>query len=58
MPLQGAMLSPTFHVTRRFEVEDRFCHSVNFAWRQSEEGPENERTSSLVFGQGNPVWHT
>ena len=49
------MLSPTFHVTKRFEVEDRFCYSVNFVWRQSEEGPENERTSSLVFPQGNSV---
>lgn len=53
--LQGAMLSPTFHVTKRFEVEDRFCHAVTFSWRASEEGPEAERTSSLVFPHGNAV---
>lgn len=53
--LQGAMLSPTFHVTKRFEVEDRFCHAVNFAWKAAEEGPESDRTNSLVFPHGNAI---
>ena len=43
--LQGAMLSPTFHVTRRFEVEDVCTYPVAFSWAASEEAPEGERTT-------------
>ncbi len=53
--LQGAMLSPTFHVTRRFEVEDVCPYPVAFAWAASEEAPDGERTTSLVFPKGNPI---
>jgi len=53
--LQGAMLSPTFHVTRRFEVEDVYSYPIAFSWRQSEEGPAEDRTSSTVFPKGNPI---
>jgi heat shock protein 4 len=53
--LQGAMLSPTFHVTRRFEVEDVASYPVSFSWAASEDGPGEERTASLVFPKGNPI---
>lgn len=56
--LQGAMLSPTFHVTRRFEVEDRSCYPIAFMWRASEDGESDERTSALVFQKGNPILST
>ena len=53
--LQGAMLSPTFHVTRRFEVEDVCTYPVAFSWAASEEAPEGERTTSVVFPKGNAM---
>jgi heat shock protein 4 len=53
--LQGAMLSPTFHVTRRFEVEDVCPYPIAFSWAASEDGPASERTTSLVFPKGNPI---
>jgi heat shock protein 4 len=53
--LQGAMLSPAFHVTRRFEVEDAAVYPVAFSWPQSEDEPGGESTSSLVFPKGNPM---
>jgi heat shock protein 4 len=53
--LQGAMLSPTFHVTRRFEVEDVCPYPIAFSWAASEDAPQGERTTSLVFPKGNPM---
>ena len=53
--LQGAMLSPTFHVTRRFEVEDICTYPIAFSWAAQEEAPKGERTTSLVFPKGNPI---
>ena len=53
--LQGAMLSPTFHVTRRFEVEDIATYPIEFTWQQSEDDPSAGRTGSEVFTLGNTI---
>lgn len=53
--LQGAMLSPTFHVTRRFEVEDVATYPIEFTWQQSEDDPSAGRTGSEVFTKGNTI---
>jgi heat shock protein 4 len=53
--LQGAMLSPTFHVTRRFEVEDVATYPIEFTWAQSEDDPAAGRTGSEVFPKGNTL---
>lgn len=53
--LQGAMLSPTFHVTRRFEVEDVATYPIEFTWAQSEDDPAAGRTGSEVFPKGNTM---